>query len=172
MNVTLHQATDADLPVVRNLVAYYIYDMSRHMGWPCGADGNFGGCDELETYWIERGRHAFVLRDGDELAGFALVRGDHEQDDVDYSIGEFFVLGKFRGQGVGGQAARKLFDRFHGRWMVAQLADNTPALAFWRKVICRYTKDKYAHSDSQSPWGPMNEIRFTSTRQPTTRRLS
>ena len=32
MDVTLHEATSDDLPVVKNLVPYYIYDMSEHMG--------------------------------------------------------------------------------------------------------------------------------------------
>src|SRR4030095_6658141 len=101
MMVTLHEATAADLPVVKNLVPYYIYDMSEHMGWPCSADGRFDGCDGIERFWTDAGRHAFVLRGGDEWAGFAMVRGDHEDADIDYSVAEFFVLRKFRGQGVG-----------------------------------------------------------------------
>ena len=162
MNIALHNAIEADLGVVKNLVHYYIYDMSEHMGWPCRSDGVFDGCDELETYWTESDKHAFVLRDGDELAGFAMVRGNHEQDDIDYSIAEFIVLRKFRGKGVGEQIARKLFDRFPGQWMVAQLNGNRPALVFWRKVISRYTQDSYTESEATSPWGPMNEIHFTS----------
>jgi hypothetical protein len=64
MKVTLHKATARDLPMVRNLVPYYIYDISEHMGWPCSAQGRFGGCDELATYWSHPRRHAFVLRCG------------------------------------------------------------------------------------------------------------
>src|SRR5687767_11155220 len=120
MNVTLHEATSADLPVVKNLVPYYIYDMSVHMGWRCGADGRFDGCDGIGTYWSEGGKHAFVLRCGEERAGFALVRGDHNEPDVDYSIAEFFVLRKFRGRGAGERIARQLFDRFRGRWRIDQ----------------------------------------------------
>ena len=162
MNVVLYEATAADLPVVKNLVRYYIYDMSEYMGWPCRPNGIYDGCDNIESYWTEQRRHAFMFRDGRELSGFAMVRGDHEKDEIDYSIAEFFVLRKFRREGVGERTSRQLFDRFPGRWMVAQLAANDPALAFWRRVISRHTQDSYTESKSESPWGQMNEIRFAS----------
>ena len=161
MRVTLQQATDEDLPIAGNLVPYYIYDMSEHLGWPCTADGRFDGCDKLPSYWREPGKHAFMLRAGQEIAGFALVRGDHDEGDLDYSIGEFFVLRKFRRQGTGERIARELFDQFPGRWEVQQLARNTPALAFWRKVIARYTRGSLNEQARQSPWGEMNVIRFS-----------
>ena len=166
MDVTLHEATSDDLPVVKNLVPYYIYDMSEHMGWPCRADGRFDGCDGIETYWTEVGKHAFMLRHGKEWAGFALVRANHEGPDIDYSIAEFFVLRKFRGRGVGERIARQLFDRFRGRWRVEQLADNRPAVAFWRKVISRYCSGKFEQRTAQSEWGTMNVLLFCN-RQPT-----
>jgi len=160
MGVTLHEATDQDLPIAKNLVPYYIYDMSEYLGWACTPDGRFDGCDELPSYWEEPGKHAFMLRAGKEIAGFALVRGNHEEEDIDFSIGEFFVLRKFRGRGVGERIARQLFDRFRGRWKVAQLARNTPALAFWRKVIGRYTSGEFHECEEDSPWGEWNVILF------------
>ena len=160
MNVTLHEATEEDLPIAKNLVPYYIYDMSEYLGWPCTADGRFDGCDKLPSYWKEPGKHAFMLRAGQEIVGFALVRGNHDEDDVDYSIGEFFILRKFRGQGVGECIARQLFDRFRGRWEVEQLARNEPAIAFWRKIIDRYTGGRFDERERESPWGEMNVIRF------------
>jgi predicted acetyltransferase len=45
------------------------------------------------------------------------------------------VLRKYRGRGVGAQAAASLFDRFPGRWTVRQQLTNPTATAFWRKVI-------------------------------------
>ena len=158
--VRLHEATDQDLTIVKNLVRYYIYDMSEHLGWACTPDGRFDGCDKLPTYWSEPGKYAFMLRVGDELAGFALVRGNHEEDDIDYSIGEFFVLRKFRGRGVGERIARQLFDRFRGRWKVAQLQRNKPAIAFWRKVISRYTNGEFRQCKEDSPWGERNVVLF------------
>jgi len=159
-DVTLHEATDQDLPIAKNLVPYYIYDMSEHMGWPCTREGRFDGCDELVSHWQSAGRHAFMLRASKELAGFALVRADHDEDDVDYSVGEFFVLRKFRRQGVGERIARQLFDRFRGRWEVLQLVRNTPAVAFWRTVIGRYSGGHFVEQQGGSRWGQTNIIRF------------
>lgn len=131
MAVTLHRATDADLPVVLNLVPLYLHDMSEHTGWPCNADGTFTGCDRMASYWQEPGKHAFVLKNDKELAGFAMVRGNHDEPDIDFSIAEFFVLRKFRRRGVGQYVAAALFDQFRGRWMVEVFMANTVAIEFW-----------------------------------------
>jgi ribosomal-protein-alanine N-acetyltransferase len=162
MNVTLHEATRDDLPVVKNLVPYYIYDMSEHLGWPCTPDGRFDGCDDLESYWSDPRKHAFILRAGDEPAGFALVLADNHEPEIDFSITDFFVLRKFRGRGVGQRIAHQLFDRFRGRWKVEQFAANQAAVAFWRKVIGRYCGDSFEERAGRSQWGPLNVLLFRS----------
>lgn len=161
MNISIHPAQAEDLAIAKNLVPYYVYDMSEFASWPCSPEGKFDGCDMLPTYWEEEGKHAYMLKSGEEIAGFALVRGNHEEEDIDYSIGEFFILRKFRGKGQGEKVARELFDMFHGNWFVAQLASNKTAIAFWRKVIDRYSAGKYQEEAGESPWGDMNEIRFS-----------
>jgi len=64
-----------------------------------------------------------------------------------HSIGEFFILKKYRRQGVGRVVAHQVFDLFPGRWSVGQIENNCPAQAFWRKVISEYT-----HGDYQEIW--------------------
>jgi predicted acetyltransferase len=134
--------------------------MSEYLGWACTPDGRFDGCDKLATYWSEPGKHAFMLRADTELAGFALVRGNHEEENIDYSIGEFFVLRKFRRRGAGESIACQIFDRFRGRWKVSQLMRNTPAIAFWRAVIGRYTSGEFRECCETSRWGERNVILF------------
>jgi predicted acetyltransferase len=161
MNVTLHEATPADLPVVKNLVPYYIYDMSEHMGWACTADGRFDGCDDLESYWRGPGKHAFVLRaTGQEPAGFVLILAEHDEQGVDFSVTDFFVLRKFRGRGVGQRVAHELFDRFRGAWKVEQFAQNKPAVAFWRSVVDRYCGGRFEERSGRSQWGALNVLLF------------
>jgi predicted acetyltransferase len=161
MHVQLHPATQADLPIVKNLVPYYIYDMSEHMGWPCTPDGRFDGCDDLESYWSATpGKHPFILRAGDEPAGFVLILTDHPDPTVDASVTDFFVLRKFRRQGIGTQIARELFNRFPGRWRIDQLPGNAPAIAFWRKVVADYTANSFTQTTSDSPWGSLNVLLF------------
>ena len=150
MNLQIMPAREEEMSVVRNLVRFYVYDMSEHMGWDCPESGLFGGCDDLPQYW---GRppdnpqygwpegwkgHAFVVRGDGALAGFALARRTGTSP-LEYDVGEFFVLRKFRRKGVGRHVAQAMFDRFPGRWQVRVLPDNAPAAAFWRAVVADYT---------------------------------
>jgi predicted acetyltransferase len=163
MDVTLHEATTEDVIIARNLSSYYVYDMSEYMGWPCKPDGTFGGCDDLESYWTESDKHAYMLRAGDEPAGFVLILAKNVEPDVDYSVTDFFVVRKFRRQGVGRRIAHELFNRFRGRWKVEQFAQNKPAVAFWEKTIDRYTGGKFERTSGESRWGePLNVLRFSS----------
>ena len=45
-------------------------------------------------------------------------------------MSEFFVLRVFREQGVGNEAAKKLWEKFPGKWQVRVLKSNTPAYPF------------------------------------------
>ena len=92
---------------------------------------------------MEAGRSAFLLKVGDEPAGFVLLETTGTQPQTQFSFGEFFIMRKFRRRGFGQQVAHRIFDRFRGRWEVRQVIQNTPATVFWRKVIGRYTGGKY-----------------------------
>ena len=160
MHIEVIEARDRDLPVVQNLVRYYIYDLSEVMGWDCPDNGLFGGCDSLPEYWETgnpltdpkyrwpRGRrgHPFIVRVDGKLAGFALIKKLDADSATDYDVGEFFILRKYRRKGVGGYVATHLFDKFPGKWQVRQLPANKPAQAFWRRVIRDYTAGHYDES--------------------------
>ena len=66
--------------------------------------------------------------------------------EADYDVGEFFVVRKFRGKGIGKTVAHRLFDRFSGIWEVRQMMDHIPAQAFWRRVIASYSGDQFQES--------------------------
>jgi predicted acetyltransferase len=134
---------------MRNLMHLYLYDFSEMDGADVNARGLFED-EYLDRYWIEPGRHPFLVRVDGQLAGFALVRvGSHYLADDDprtsatRCIAEFCVLRKYRRRGIGERVAVMLFDLFPGRWEVAEIAQNTNAQAFWRKVIDRYVQGQY-----------------------------
>jgi predicted acetyltransferase len=58
-------------------------------------------------------------------------------------MAEFFVLRRYRRQGVGERAARAAFGRFPGPWEVRERAGNDAAIAFWRRVIHRHTAGRF-----------------------------
>ncbi|BBI34302.1 hypothetical protein KCTCHS21_37010 [Cohnella abietis] len=111
----------------------------------------------LDHYFTEEGRHPFFIRVDGMLAGFALIReiGTNENNDIIYSLAEFFVMKKYRRQGVGQHAAVEVFDLFCGEWKVAQIAANKPAQIFWRKTIESYTKSNYQEITEEDWAGPI-----------------
>jgi predicted acetyltransferase len=50
---------------------------------------------------------------------------------------------KHRRSGVGRTLATEMFDRFRGPWQVHQIERNTPAQAFWRRIIGDYTNGAF-----------------------------
>lgn len=128
-DVQVVPATPAHEPVLAQLLELYVYDFSELTDQDVGEDGRFG-YDHLEQYWNDSDRHAFLIHADARLAGLALV-----QSGAPHDMAEFFVLRKYRRDGVGILAARSLFDRFPGQWQVRQLAGNPAATAFWRQAI-------------------------------------
>lgn len=141
--IALRAAAPQDRDTLANLMQLYLYDIApyAHGGWrDLGPDGRYAYA-WLDHYWSEPDRHPFLIQANDDLAGFVLVNAHRLVPawTPARSIAEFFVLAKYRRRGVGAAAARATFDRFPGRWQVAQDTPNTNAQAFWRAVIDAYT---------------------------------
>ncbi len=135
MKVTLVPALSFDF--VNNLFQYYIYDMSEYTGWAPFTNGTFAVVDSvtmLSDYWHKAGHYPYLIMAGEEVAGFSLIR-NYPQLVNTYDMGQFFVLRKFKRQGIG-EAAFKLSVQAHpGKWLVRVLGDNLAAKSFWNRVI-------------------------------------
>jgi predicted acetyltransferase len=127
--VAVVDATPRDRPILRRLLELYIDDFSELAGHDVDPRGTFG-YPRLDSYWTEADRHPFLLRVGGAWAGFALVRSGDPND-----MAEFFVMRKYRREGVGRDAAQMVFDRFPGTWTVRQILANEAATRFWRSAI-------------------------------------
>lgn len=139
MKIDIKKASIEEKPILRNLLELCHHDYSEFSGEDIGEHGLFT-YSRLDHYWTEPERHPFIVRVSSKLAGFALVR---ELDSETHSIAEFFIMRKYRRQGVGAAVANYVFDLFPGKWHVAQEEVNLPAQAFWKKVVSRYTDGKY-----------------------------
>lgn len=174
-NINLIPATDDDLKIVLNLIKYYVYDMSKSAGWECNDKGVFDGCDDAREYWQNQHPdtpiavrwsntiigHPFIIKLKDNIAGFVLVK-EFANNKIDFEIGEFFIIGKYQGKGIGKIIALQLFDKFQGNWLVSQLMVNEPAIIFWEKIIFQYTKNNFTESQEIIDEWNMNCIRFNS----------
>lgn len=155
MEILVDRAAYEEKSVVRNLMELYKYDFTEFDP----EDVNEHGLYEymyLDNYWTEEGRHPFLIRVDNKLAGFALIRViEFGSEEHTYSMSEFFVLKKYRGKAVGRTAAVKLFEMFEGKWKVAQIEENKPAQSFWRKVVENYTGGNYEEIREDNWSGPI-----------------
>lgn len=146
MKITLCKATQQDKNTIQNLGRFYIYDMSKHCGflptWEVPSNGLFE-CIDLSSYCEKQDRHAFLVKVDEELAGFVLINKVGSTPDVDWNIGEFFIVSKFQGKGVGRYAAEQVFNQFPGVWETSQIPENKPAVEFWDKVVSRYSNHQF-----------------------------
>jgi predicted acetyltransferase len=160
--VSLERATPDMAPVLRNLLELYVHDLSEIFPIELGPEGRFG-YDQLPLYWAEPAvRHAFLIKDGNNVAGFALAtRGSPASDNPeDLDVAEFFVLRGHRRSGVGRQAAMALWDGVPGHWVVRVSEANRAGLPFWREVIRLYTSGNFGESAQTEGW---RVFKFAST---------
>ena len=138
MDVQIRAARAHEESALAALLQLYVYDFSEALALDVGDDGRF-------RVPPTEGRDAFLVRVDGKLAGFLLHSGKSRLTGEDgvHDVAELFVLQRYRRCGVGERAARWLFDRFPGRWEVRQRAENVRAIAFWRRVIDRYTSGRF-----------------------------
>jgi len=163
-NVELQEARAGDRPVLRRLMQLYLYDFATIEDWDLGDDAVYGDARRIEGFWRDPRRRSFLVRVDGKLAGFAIIReGAHFAGEGTREISEFFVLRRYRRQGVGSEAARQVFDMFPGKWELTQITSNTAAQVFWRQVIGEYTGGRYLEQPRPDGEGTMH--RFDTARR-------
>ena len=141
----LIEAAIDDLPIIRNMWLFYIYELGRYCGfnngWECPVNLDFIP-DDLTSYFTSPNQ-AFLIKVKSEFAGFILLNKKGTQPNTDWNMAEFFILAKFQGKGIGQLIAQKLWKKHSGCWEVSIIPENKPALAFWRKAISAFTNGSY-----------------------------
>lgn len=172
MKITLSKATQEDKNTIQNLGRFYVYEMSRYCGflptWEVPSNGLFE-CIDLSSYCEKPDRHAFLIKVDEELAGFVLINKVGSTSDVDWNIGEFFIVSKFQGKGVGRHVTEQVFNQFPGVWETSQIPENIAAIEFWDRVISRYSHGQFEKMLKTVPEPkphPMIILKFTSQGSP------
>jgi predicted acetyltransferase len=140
-DVEVRAATLADRMPISRMLELYQHDLSDLWDQDLDADGQYGY--SLDKYWSNPRCRAFAFMVAGKYAGFALVDDSVSRSENEHWMAQFFVLKKYRRRGIGGDAARRVFSLVPGRWEVAQMAGNFPALAFWHEVIDEYTAGNF-----------------------------
>jgi predicted acetyltransferase len=102
--------------------------MTADMPFPIGEDGRFE-YDYLDRFW----QHPYLIRSGDDLAGFALVIDECPVTGLRpcFFMAEFFVLKAYRRRGVGRYAADAILSEHRGLWHIGVIEKNEAAAKFW-----------------------------------------
>jgi predicted acetyltransferase len=159
MNIELLEPGPEQIPVLRQLMQLYLYDLGSIDGWDIGEDGTYGNAGRIAHFWTDERRQRYQVRVDGKLSGFVLTRsGASFSGEAAHEISEFFILRKYRRQGVGRSIATRLFDEFSGPWEVAVMQTNTPARHFWRAVIGEYTGGQY--EEFAAHHGPTDVVVF------------
>lgn len=166
MKVTLEPV--ANIQIVKNLFQLYLYDMSEYMGWPPNEDGLYlseQAVNDLDTY-MERDDHfPYLIKADDELAGFCFARSALFEDDR-FDMGQFFVLRKFKRQGIGLKAFQQCVATHPGNWLVRVLPENAGPKAFWQKAIATVAQGDIETSVEHYYSTEMLFMRFRSNNAP------
>ena len=171
LNYTLMKIGMAEHSLIQNLGRFYVYDMSRYCGgldgWECPENGLYE-CNDFQKYLDKPDTHAFLIRVNGEIGGFVFVNKPKEASDIDWNMGEFFILAKFQGKGLGQNIATEIFQKFPGKWMVCVIQSNTKALSFWRKTIRDFTIEDFEEEEkiteelkTKKHFYPMKQFSFS-----------
>ncbi|WP_341232859.1 GNAT family N-acetyltransferase [uncultured Sulfitobacter sp.] len=86
----------------------------------------------LNRYWIEKGRHPYVINLDGAPIGFALV---WNHPDGTHELAEFTIHPDHRRQGVGTQAAYLVFNALGGDWTLGVVENSPGSMAFWEQCL-------------------------------------
>lgn len=125
-----------------------MYDLSRdcglhYPGWEIPDDGLYE-CRDFKEYFEVPVNKALLVKVGKEVAGFIMIDKMEILPEVEFNMGQFFILAKFQGTGMAYRVAHEVFDTVSGAWSVGVIPENLRALNFWRKSISEYTNGRYA----------------------------
>jgi predicted acetyltransferase len=144
MKIEIKTVLKSEKEILRNLLEKYSYEFSQYTKIDVNPLGLYG-YTYLDYYWTEKSRWAYFIIVDNTLAGFVMVIDMPEVDDIpaDFQIAEFFVMHKYRKQGIGRKAVFEVFDKHHGKWQLKTHPNNVASCIFWTKVIEAYTNGNY-----------------------------
>jgi predicted acetyltransferase len=134
--IGIYRPTAEDLPIVENLIEFYVYEFSSSAHLDVGTNGRFG-YDDLADYWKLDGLYPYLMTSEGKWCGLALVqRGSVVSANADvWDMEEFFVMRRYRRGGYGTEFVRRLWRRHPGRWEIRVLETNESALQFWLVAV-------------------------------------
>lgn len=142
--VEIVEVLQKEKEVLSNLLEKYLYEFSQ---WEKTDVNEFGcyGYDYLDCYFEEDNRYPYFIKVDGKLSGFVMVSDYPEVPEyaTDYCLSEFFIMHKYRRNGIGKEAVNLVLNKHHGKWQLKRHPHNTVSVKFWDKVISEYTNGNF-----------------------------
>jgi len=143
MDIIIEPVKKEEKEILRNLIEKYRYEFSQYDGLDTNSLGLYG-YDYLDNYWTENNRFPFFIKVNEKLAGFIMINDYPEvKIETNYTLSEFFIMYKYRRQGIGKYVVDYVLKKFKGKWQLKYHPKNEISKTFWTKTISEYTKGKY-----------------------------
>lgn len=128
--------------VLKNIYQLYLHDLSQYNYEDIDTKGLYD-VNFLDLFWEKEGLSAFFIKLNEKLIGLILLQSGKyaPPSGEDYYISEFFILKKYRRNGIGKKAVGILFDMFPGKYLLGQMPNNNPAIKFWKSVYLQLELD-------------------------------
>jgi len=143
MNIEIKKVCIDEKEILRNLMEKYDYEFSQYEDKDVN---NFGlyGYEYIDHYFTEENRFPYFIKVDTKLAGLIMVCNYKDIDfGTEYSMSEFFVMYKYKRQGIGKYSVNYIFNQFKGKWQITYAQKNKPAMEFWNKIVNIYTNGNY-----------------------------
>lgn len=146
-DIKVIKATANQEPILANLLELMAYEHTEQWKFDIG-DNGFYGYEDLPLFWTDPNRYPYLIYVNDKIAGLVMVqKGSPISDDKDiWDIAEFFIMKKYKKQGIGTFVTQKIWSQFKGRWQVRVLVENKIASAFWLQAIKQFSSTPPTHT--------------------------
>ncbi len=136
MSVLLKPVSGDEKHILRNLYSLYLHDLSAYTeGLDISEDGSFE-FDAFDMIWEREGLTPYFIKNHEAIAGFLLLlERPFLKNEYDLCINDIFILKKFRRKGIALSVLMELFTQKKGKYFLLELAENIPAVTFWRKSL-------------------------------------
>jgi len=158
-SIELHAAQRDELETLEHLMQFYLYDFSEWLPLKLGRHGFFA-IQDLQEYWRDPATRPYLIKVGDELAGFVTVDDRTHLCGAEHNIGYLFVSRRHRGQGVARFVVSTLLSRLPGQWQIFHIDANQPARLFWSQVITDLTAGAFTRHQQPVDGHPCTFYRF------------
>ncbi len=134
--ITIEPAAQAHRAAVKTMLHDYLHELGATTEYPY-----------LDLYWSEDGRFPYLIRNGSDIAGFALVRMNERGV---FEMAEFGVRALYRRVGAGRAATAAVLAMHPGEWEIRSFPGNGVSARFWERVTAQYAPTVHQSLDGST----------------------